>query len=645
MRTTKKHTKSLLIALLTLATLGVMNPTEMKAQFDGGNGTDTLPYQIKTTANWNHFVNYIATNNGSEGIYFELTANIGTSNSPVTQMATSIFKGRFDGNNYSIFVNINSSDQYVGLFSQTGGNSDTIKNLTVAGTVVSTSDANPSYVGGIIGYATGKINVTDCINEANVSYSTTNGKIIAGGIIGAAHNTSTESKIKMCINTGKITANYCAGGIVGEYLGMTGGTLDSIIQCANAGRIELLTNNIYPAQGNPTLGGIAGTIAHSSEISECLNIGTIMLYSKNKYCFVGGLVGLLNDTSKMEWCINSGLVTGHNECAFDSSYFGGLIGGFLNIGLNWYTVTIIKNSMNTGQMKPPLGTWMCGPLSCNSIFQNQNFMNCYYVREICTDLYNTPINDPFAKTTNEMLTPGLSMGINKFIQSSTTTYQKIASLTISQTPNTKVVLLADSISKVASIPVFFAPNHLSPWQVYSNFTFTSATAGVNWRSITGRITMNNSTGYATVVYNAEDTLEAGINNYKYKKQIVVNYSYPHGCGAPPPKFGDGNTAKESSEESLVFLFPNRPFIISEVTPMPAEDFAFFTIISKEQDVFSVNIYDLRGFMVLSDVVNKKTIYPNKLEEVGIDCSKLSPGQYIVMVSIGKFKVPRPLIKQ
>ena len=68
-------------------------------------------------------------------------------------IAAGYFSGSFDGNNHSITININSSDTYLGLFSDIEGG--TVSDLTVSGSVTasssnSTSDGNYSYPNGLV---------------------------------------------------------------------------------------------------------------------------------------------------------------------------------------------------------------------------------------------------------------------------------------------------------------------------------------------------------------------------------------------------------------------------------------------------------------------------------------------------------------
>lgn len=73
---------------------------------------------------------------------------------PIGQSSSSPFKGILDGNNYKIInLNINSTNQYVGLFGFV--NAGTIRDLTLENaTVTSTYTQNTAYVGALAGYTT-----------------------------------------------------------------------------------------------------------------------------------------------------------------------------------------------------------------------------------------------------------------------------------------------------------------------------------------------------------------------------------------------------------------------------------------------------------------------------------------------------------
>jgi len=160
---------------------------------------------ISTKAQWDTF----AANVGNyDGKYVQLGANIGTANDPITTMTTSAtsFKGIFDGNGYTLTVNLSASS-YTAPFSLL--NDGTIMNLHVEGSVTVTDD----YGGGLVCRTSGGDNLIDnCVVNTNV-----NGVSYIGGVIAHAYNAK-KLTISNCVYGGTLTqSGGYIGGIFGWY--------------------------------------------------------------------------------------------------------------------------------------------------------------------------------------------------------------------------------------------------------------------------------------------------------------------------------------------------------------------------------------------------------------------------------------------
>lgn len=111
------------------------------------------------------------------------------------------------------------------------------------GNVTSTCGANTQTVsGGIVGrVAGGTFTVSKCANYGTILSTNTNTtkQEKAGGIVGVGNNAATFTD---CANYGSVTANYCVGGIIGEYA-VTAGTYT---RCADFGSVSG-TNASYVA--------------------------------------------------------------------------------------------------------------------------------------------------------------------------------------------------------------------------------------------------------------------------------------------------------------------------------------------------------------------------------------------------------------
>ena len=153
------------------------------------------------------------------------------------------FSGIIDGDGHTINVDINSSDQYVGLIAHSKG--AYIKNLRIAGNIKCTYD-KANYIGSFIGTVDrvglnverNKVEtiIENCVSSANIESA--NGTQYMGGFIGLALDAFT---IKNCLFDGTITSS----GFFGRFV------------CENI--------NTYYKDNNK----------NNSTITHCLSVGTI----------------------------------------------------------------------------------------------------------------------------------------------------------------------------------------------------------------------------------------------------------------------------------------------------------------------------------------------------------------------------------
>lgn len=209
------------------------------------------------------------------------------------------------------------------------------------------------YAGGVseggVGGIAGRIifsNVENCSNRGEITaYITVNnhgytiGSSYTGGIVGES---SDQSNIIKCSNTGIINGFGGVGGIAGSlgYVRYNDG--NQIYKCTNSA----------PITGRDLVGGIAGNSNHGGDnISSNYNTGNISGES-----IVGGIVGnisisedsrQLNRTTMVKDCYNTGNVnaTGVNYDNYftDGSYCGGITAEF--------SEGTIQNCYNSGRVK------------------------------------------------------------------------------------------------------------------------------------------------------------------------------------------------------------------------------------------------------------------------------------------------------
>lgn len=181
-----------------------------------GSGTESVPYLIKTTDDWNELSDYVSKGGKTSGLWFRLENDIS-----VTTMVGSRypFLGSFDGSGHKLTVTYTGA-QYVSPFCTVGndGNETVIRNLYVSGTV----NASAKNAAGIIGKACGKIEIVNCVS-AVVIISDVNGEGAHGGLIGTCESGS-DVVIKGCVFEGKIlttaSTTSCAG-----FIGQSSGDL------------------------------------------------------------------------------------------------------------------------------------------------------------------------------------------------------------------------------------------------------------------------------------------------------------------------------------------------------------------------------------------------------------------------------------
>ena len=230
-----------------------------------GSGAPTDPYQIATAADLLEFADKV-NNKNQTSAWAELTANIDLNNQRWTPIGSdsSRYSGTFNGAGHTIsglYIDSSSADDQglFGYLSTDGGNTGTVQNLSVSGSV-----SGHLYVGGIAGRNGG--NVINCTFSGSVS-----GVNTVGGVVGDNRGT-----VENCYNTGSVTSSGSpVGGVVGYN--DSGG---SVTNCYNTGTVTGTDDYVGG------VGGVVGWNISSGNVTNCYNTGAV---SGGKY--VGGVVG------------------------------------------------------------------------------------------------------------------------------------------------------------------------------------------------------------------------------------------------------------------------------------------------------------------------------------------------------------------
>jgi hypothetical protein len=190
----------------------------------GGDDPPPPPIEINDLAGLNAISASAASLSGN----YKLTADIVGVTDPIGRLSGSLpvaFTGNFDGNGYTVTLNITSGlavpsfGTYAGLFAivDTGG---LVHDLTVTGTITIPGATTAVYAGGVAGVMLSTATVSKVASSVSVS-AVGSGDVYAGGIAGVS-----QSAVSNVYATGNISATSSgnnrevyAGGIVGASQG------------------------------------------------------------------------------------------------------------------------------------------------------------------------------------------------------------------------------------------------------------------------------------------------------------------------------------------------------------------------------------------------------------------------------------------
>ena len=248
-----------------------------------------------------------------------------------------IFVGYGEGN--LTFENVHISGGYIygynyvgGLVGEYGANDIlTLTNCSNSALIYADHDR----AGGMVGHSKGRVYATGCSNTGEI-YA---GYSDAGGIAGWIEDD--ESYFVNCSNTGKVSTDACAGGIMGYFGSKSNDNKMTLSGCVNEGQIESrakvgggiagmldtdaehsIENNVNRGSvyGRDDAGGIVGSNIGKGIWRNNKNYGSVRCDNDN----AGGILGdVEDDQNKFYNCYNTGEITGKNS-----------IGGIFGYGQN-----------------------------------------------------------------------------------------------------------------------------------------------------------------------------------------------------------------------------------------------------------------------------------------------------------------------
>ena len=222
------------------STLSVLSISVISyAQYGGGLGSDTQPYQIKTLGHWQALMNTPSDWDKN----FVLTANLDFQGLQITPIgnSTTPFTGVFDGQRYEIHnavINL-PNENYVGLFGAVGQ-----------------SDIDSGHIL--------NLGVEDILVIGNTW---------VGGLVGCVHYGGT---IEACYVTGEISGKGATGGLCGESFGL-------ISACYASANV------------NGSGASVGGLVGQASYIYNCYSTGNVT--QVGDYGYAGGLAGSCENVS------------------------------------------------------------------------------------------------------------------------------------------------------------------------------------------------------------------------------------------------------------------------------------------------------------------------------------------------------------
>ena len=220
-----KKTCLLLLTVIMAAgfmiAVGVLRTQEVHAM--EGNGTKDSPYEITSYTDLKEFADIVNGTNGQSNTYAcaILKNNIVCTDKNWKPIGEDPYLGHFDGNGKIIIGLSNeesgSPDDCQGLFGQIGTGGE-VKDVGLEGGKI----VGMTKVGGIVGFASENVSITNCYNSGAVNGIRRN----VGGVAG-----KNNGSISNCYNCGPVIG---PGDYIGGVAGENNGT---ITNCYNSGQV------------------------------------------------------------------------------------------------------------------------------------------------------------------------------------------------------------------------------------------------------------------------------------------------------------------------------------------------------------------------------------------------------------------------
>jgi len=205
-----------------------------------------------------------------------------------------------------------------GLYCTSGSANLQIKDCSVTSTTITlNSTAGLGYAGGLLGWIRGgatdiTLNMENCINGANIAYTSVDVDSVAGGMTSVGYSIKGGTyTFKNCVNTGTISGATAAGiiGLAHNNKPLNGVATFNYTNCVNYGSITSSKKNAY---------GITGIVYGVSTLTNCANFGSVTATTSEAQALAVFGAPVEKQTVILNNCLNAGTLT--------ATYVRGLMG-------------------------------------------------------------------------------------------------------------------------------------------------------------------------------------------------------------------------------------------------------------------------------------------------------------------------------
>ena len=331
-----------------------------------GSGTKDDPYQISTAAQLKRFRNIV---NGTGGQTPNHGACAVLMNDIVLNDGTFAEDGSYtpgpsgaDKPTEWTPMGVNTSAAYTGTFDGAGH--------TIQGLYCNSNSRAPGLFGYIEGATIQGVRVTGYFNANNAEQ--------AGCIAALAKS----SRITGCVSTASINGHHSFQSSTGGIVGIADSSTQ-VSDCINYGTVKCTPSNYYATFA----GGIVGCLADYSTVTNCSNFGTIIGLvnsSSTQTIYVGGIVGTARLESISD-CYNAGAVRIDEQGNSSATQGAGGIAGYAGDDAQY--LTHISNCYNVGSVTAANANAMLGGIVGRSGYDSVAITNCYYLTGTAGQVY------------------------------------------------------------------------------------------------------------------------------------------------------------------------------------------------------------------------------------------------------------------